>query len=239
MDFREELYGSYDAHPSHEVVAAHRDMARIYGHYLGGWLPADRGVPVLDLGCGEGRFLSFLQAMGFEKITGVDRSPLQVDRSRRRCPGAELLLGDASNVLRERPSTFGVILAIDVFEHLNRNELMELLELSLASLKPGGILISQVPNGASPFCSQIRYGDLTHELAFTPESLGHVLRVAGFEAIEFRECGPVAKDARGALRVFAWRLIRQLIKVWNLVETGSAGARVYTRVLLAKGMKPG
>ena len=39
------------------------------------------------------------------------------------------------------------------------------------------------------------------------------------------------------LRFFLWRLIRLLIKTINIVETGSAGDGVYSRVFLLKGRK--
>jgi hypothetical protein len=38
---------------------------------------------------------------------------------------------------------------------------------TLKILRLGGRRIIRVPNGVSPFAGVIRYGDLTHELAFT------------------------------------------------------------------------
>lgn len=239
MSFREELYASYTLHPSHATTADQAVWDRVYGHYLRGWLPSDLAAPVLDLGCGDGKLLAFLATSGFREVVGVDRSEVQVERSRRRAPTAEVSLGDVADVLRRRPGQFGAIFCIDVLEHLTRDELLETLRLIGAALRPGGCLIAQVPNADSPFHGAIRYGDLTHELAFTPEVLRHVFAATGFSRSEFREGGPVAKDWKGALRVAAWRLLRRALQAWNVVEIGSAGSGVFTRVMLARAERGG
>jgi len=239
MSFREELYASYTLHPSHATTADTAVYDRVYGHYLRGWLPQDPTAPVLDLGCGDGNLLAFLASHGSREVVGVDRSPVQVERSRRLAPAAEVLLGDAGDVLRRRPGRFEAIFCIDVLEHLTRDELLETLRLISAALRPGGALIAQVPNADSPFHGSIRYGDLTHELAFTSGVLRHLFAATGFERCEFRECGPVAKDWKGALRLGTWRLLRRAVQAWNTVEIGSPGAGVYTRVMLARAERGG
>lgn len=239
MSFRDELYERYDAHPSHHGVNPPGDVVDVYRHYLDGWLPIDPEGALLDLGCGDGRFLRFLHDAGFRRVTGVDISRVQVERSQQHVPEAEVLLGDARSILRERKGTFGAILAIDVLEHLTRDEFMEHLQLILDGLRPGGVLIAQVPNAASPFFGSIRHGDLTHELAFTEESLRHALTVAGFQGIELRECGPVPKNWKGAVRLVVWRLLRAIIRAWNLVETGNPGSAVQTRVALVRAVRAG
>ena len=237
MSFRDELYASYTLHPSHAATADTSVYDRVYARYLRGWLPSDPAAPVADLGCGDGKLLAFLAGQGFREIVGVDRSPVQVERSRRLAPAAEVSLGDAGDVLRRRPGHFGAIFCIDVLEHLTRDELLETLALIRGALRPGGALIAQVPNADSPFHGAIRYGDLTHELAFTPEVLRHLFATIGFERCDFRECGPVAKDWKGALRLGLWQLLRRGLQLWNTVEIGSAGSGVYTRVMLARAQQ--
>jgi SAM-dependent methyltransferase len=234
MSFRDELYASYTLHPTHAISESSSSYDRVYAHYLRGWLPEDRAAPVLDLGCGDGRLLALLGRHGFREVVGVDRSPAQVERSRRLAPAAEVLLGDAGEILGRRPGAFSAIFCIDVLEHLTRDELLATLRRIAAALRPGGSLIAQVPNAESPFHGAIRYGDLTHELAFTVPALRHLFAATGFERCDFRECGPVAKDLRGALRVGAWRGLRLAIRAWNLVEIGSPGAGVYTRGMLVR-----
>ncbi|HEX8903434.1 MAG TPA: hypothetical protein VF771_01190, partial [Longimicrobiaceae bacterium] len=103
---------------------------------------------------------------------------------------------------------------------------------------PGGRLVLQTPNAASPWGLMIRYGDLTHELAFEPRSLAYALRHAGLRDVEIRECGPYVHGLRSLVRVGVWWLIRAGLRVWNLAETGSDQGGVYTRVFTAAALKP-
>lgn len=239
MSYRDDLYARYDLHPSHAASGRGSEIDRVYGRYLRGWLPADRAEPILDLGCGSGSLLAMLARLGYQRLSGVDRSPVQVDRSRAAVPGAEILLGEGADVLRARPGAFGLVLCIDVLEHLQRDELLETLRLIAGALRPGGALIAQVPNAESPFHGAIRYGDLTHEIGFTPGALRHAFAVTGLVGFEARECGPVPKNLKGVLRAGAWQVLRGLVRAWNAVETGSGGAGVYTRVILARAVRGG
>jgi hypothetical protein len=88
-------------------------------------------------------------------------------------------------------------------------------------LKPGGRLIIHAPNGASPFGGRIRYGDFTHELAFTPESLTQVCQVCGFSQITCYEDQPVPHGIKSGLRWLLWQAIRSVWRFYLAVETGA------------------
>ena len=238
VSFRDELYANYTLHAGHAASEGSASFERVRQHYFRGWLPSDPDAPVLDLGCGNGQLLAFLSRAGLRSVVGVDRSPDQAERSRRAAPGAEVVLGDGRALLRERAGNFGAIFCIDVLEHLTRDELLEYLHLIAAALRPGGALIAQVPNADSPFHGAIRYGDVTHELAFTVDALAHLFAIAGLERVQFRECGPVAKNAKGIIRVALWKGMRGALRAWNAIETGSGGNGIYTRVMLARAERP-
>jgi 2-polyprenyl-3-methyl-5-hydroxy-6-metoxy-1,4-benzoquinol methylase len=83
--------------------------------------------------------------------------------------------------LERAPSaSYDVVLAFDVFEHLTRPELLDASREIERILKPGGVLLLHLPNGASPYCGAVRWGDITHEQAFTRSSLTQVLTPLGF-----------------------------------------------------------
>ena len=90
-------------------------------------------------------------------------------------------------------------------------------------LKPGGRWIIHAPNGNSPFFGTIRYGDFTHEQAFTPSSLQQLLKASGFARIEFAECAPRLYGVKSAIRVILWQLIRLLYRLILTAETGDYG----------------
>ena len=96
----------------------------------------------------------------------------------------------------------------------------------------------QTPNAESPFGFKVRYGDLTHEVAFDSAVLAHLLSVTGFVNTEARECGPYVRGIKSLVRAALWSLIRQGIVICNLVETGTPGSGVLTRVFEMKAEKP-
>lgn len=200
------------------------------------WLPADRGAAIADLGCGSGELLAALRSTGFKNLVGVDLSAEQVAIARQ--AGFSVELGTASEFLSKSARPFECLLAFDVVEHLTKDELFDFLEACHRGLIPGGSLIIQTPNAGSPFGMEVRYGDISHEICFDVDSLRHVLELTAFADFRARECGPIAHGVRSAARLAAWKLLRTLIAVYNLVETGSAQCGIYTRVFLARARKP-
>lgn len=210
-------------------TAAH--WARPYSRYLRGWLPDDRGAAVLDAACGDGKLLSFFLRRGFNNVHGVDLSPEQVALARQVLPS--VAREDVRTYLASRPKAFDLIVALDLIEHLTRDEALDFLQLANASLRPGGRLVLQTPNGASPWVGTVYFSDMTHEVCYTAVSLGAFLRISGFHQAEFRECDPTVLGVRSAARAGAWRIIRAFRQVISMVETGHHGGPVFTRVFLA------
>lgn len=200
------------------------------------WLPADRNARWLDVGCGSGALLEGLSRAGYTQVEGIDGSPEQLRRVESR--SARVDCADAKDFLATHPDHFEVISAIDVIEHFDRTELYEFIDLLRGALKPGGLLLLQTPNAASPFFGAVRYGDLTHELAFSPSSLAGILTASGFVRWRALECAPYVHGIASAVRWVAWQLLRCALIAWNLVETGSRGDGVWTRVFVLKAEKP-
>ena len=240
--YRGKIYATYN---SHQASSAHTHTPAEYASKaadlrvrVGRWLPADRAAPILDIGCGAGYFLHLLTGMGYTDVTGVDLSPEQVPHARAAAPGANVIHGDALELLATSPGRFALISGFDFVEHFGKDEVFPLLDLLFAALRPGGVLLLQTPNAASPFGGMLRYGDLTHEIAFSPHSLAHALRMSGFEDVESRECTPRVHGPASAVRRVLWGAIRAGVAAWNLVETGSPQGGVYTRVFVAAARRP-
>ena len=125
------------------------------------------------------------------------------------------------------------MVASDVLEHLGKAELLALLDEVYRTLGAGGRLVLHAPNAESPFGSRMRYADFTHEQAFTRESLGQVLRAAGFRRLSVHEDDPVVHGAVSAARFLLWKLIRGLLRLYMAAETGSLGKEcVFTQNLI-------
>lgn len=200
--------------------------------------PADRGAALLDLGCGYGALLHFAREAGYTNLRGVDGSPQQVAAARRLgIAGVEE--GDLRDMLgAHADASLDVVVAFDVIEHFTRDELLPFVDEVHRVLKPGGRWIIHVPNGESPFCGTIRYGDLTHELAFTRTSLSQLLLSSGFSEVRCSEDQPVVHGAKSAVRWMLWKGFRGLLRLYIAAETGDAGgAHIFSQNLLAVAHK--
>ncbi len=238
-DYRLRIYRKYVSRGQREVPPFDARASRRRGRYLRrvfkDWLPLDRDAAVADLGCGDGVALRFFKASGFEHLAGVDLSPEQVAIARRLVP--DVVEGDVFDFLASRRQAFDLMIALDLIEHLSKEEILPFLEACRRSLRPGGRLILQTPNADSPLGTGIRYGDFTHEVCFNPHSLSWLMKLSGFGALECRELGPQPLGFLSLNRYLLWKLLRLGVELWNLVETGSAGSGVYTRVFLISGVR--
>ncbi len=183
-------------------------------------LTIDKSLRLLDLGCGDGALLRVARDLGVENLEGVDLSPEMVAKTR--AVGFSVELEDALSFLAAQPdNSFDVVCAFDVLEHLDHEKLSGVCENVLRILKSGGTFLIHVPNGASPYAGRMRYGDITHERAFTRESMRQVLRTIGFASVEAEEDEPAARGIVSFIRLCLWRMIR-LTAVFRLaVETGA------------------
>jgi SAM-dependent methyltransferase len=196
--------------------------------------PAQRDAAILDLGCGGGALLFFAQRAGYRNARGVDTSAEQVEAARRL--GVEgVAQGGLLDTLQSAPTgSLDAVLSIDVLEHLTRDELIPVIDEVRRVLAPAGRWIINVPNGESPLFGRIRYGDPTHELAFTRESLSTLMLASGFAGVECFENAPVPHGLASSVRWLIWQAIRALLRVYLAAETGDTGRRaVFTQNLLA------
>ena len=122
--------------------------ARYYGKNYGPFLPADRAAAILDIGCGPGHFLFYLQGQGYSAYEGIDLSPECVEVCRSQ--GLRAQQADAFEYLAARRGALDAIVCNDVLEHLPKDLGFRLAEQCRAALKPGGVLIIKVPNSAAP-----------------------------------------------------------------------------------------
>jgi SAM-dependent methyltransferase len=200
-------------------------------------MPRHRDALIVDAACGGGRLLHLFQTLGYTAAVGTDLSPDQVALARQVTPN--VFLQDIDSFLSERQGQVELLTGFDVIEHLDKDEVLQFLDGAFTALQSGGRLVLQTPNGSSPMGMSVRYGDVTHEVCFSPECLGGLLRLTGFTEIEAREVGPIlaGHSFKSTIRWCAWQLIRCFIGIWNAAETGSRGSPVLTRVFLISGIK--
>ena len=140
--------------------------------------------PVLDIGCGRGEFLGLLREAGIE-ARGVDIDPDMVAYCRGE--GLEVEQAGAIEHLETlEDGALGGIFAAQVVEHVPAPELVRLLELAAAKLRPRGLLVAETINPLSPIALRNYFADLTHAQPLVPETLELLARQSGFATVEVR-----------------------------------------------------
>lgn len=200
--------------------------------------PADRQAVITDLGCGHGAIVHFARQAGYVNVRGIDGSPEQVAAARKLgIEGVEE--GDLLQALAAMPaSSQDCILMFDVIEHFTRDELIGLVDAVHRALKPGGRWIIHAPNGEAPFVGRMRYWDLTHELAFTRQSIAQLLYASGFADVRSFEDEPVPHGLKSSVRWLLWKGIRGLLRLYLAAETGdTAREAIFSQNFLTVAVK--
>ena len=173
------------------------EKAYLYDRIVRPWLPADLSRPIGELACGHGSFLHWLKSRGFANVAGVDSSPEQIALARQAAASVEH--EDVNRWLAHRPpSSFAALVAIDLAEHLSKDDFMELLRAAHSALASDGCLILRLPNGDSPFLGRNLFNDITHIWTYTPNCLPSLGAMYGFSSFRF------ADEGANAIRDHRW-----------------------------------
>jgi 2-polyprenyl-3-methyl-5-hydroxy-6-metoxy-1,4-benzoquinol methylase len=240
--YRDRIYAKYASiHQRNPAIFDPTEAvawARPYHYYMRDWWPGQSDAAIVDLACGNGKFLHLAKNMGFQHVEGVDVSDEQIHIAAQTC--AHVTLASLFEFLPKRVGKYDLITAFDLLEHLTKDEAFMFLDLCYAALKPGGRLVLQMPNGDTPWGLAMRYGDLTHEVCYTPHTLAGALELCGFTETLSREQGPVpwGCGVKCAIRYYLWRCLRMFLVLWNRVEAGSPGSGILTRVFITSAIKP-
>jgi 2-polyprenyl-3-methyl-5-hydroxy-6-metoxy-1,4-benzoquinol methylase len=207
-----------------------------WGKHFGALLPSDRSSRILDVGCGRGGLVYWLQQRGYRNAGGIDLSTEQIDTARK-LGIPNLQQADVGEYLAGRLGHYDALVLRDVLEHFTREEIVEVLELCRSAIRPGGVLIVQVPNAESPFFGRIRYGDFTHELAFSSSSITQLFNVVGFEDPRVYPTEPAIAGVRALVRAVLWAGVKAVYRLLLFAELGR-GRWIFTQGLIAVGRVP-
>jgi ubiquinone/menaquinone biosynthesis C-methylase UbiE len=131
-----------------------------------------KGMKMLEPGCGRGEFLNNFKELGLD-VVGVDISAEAANFEN----GLDVKICDVENEkLPFNDNTFDVIYSKSFIEHLYYPE--RYLEEAFRVLKPGGVLITLVPDWESNY--KIYCDDFTHRTPFTNVALKDAYEMYGF-----------------------------------------------------------
>jgi 2-polyprenyl-3-methyl-5-hydroxy-6-metoxy-1,4-benzoquinol methylase len=114
---------------------------------------------ILEVGFGNGELMGYFRAYGHD-IFGVESNELLVRRANN--SGYVAYAGELGQISELGKYKFDLIVAFDVAEHMNFEQLNNFFSWVSNHLNEGGNLYLRFPEGASPFGLANQNGDFTH-----------------------------------------------------------------------------
>lgn len=145
------------------------------------------GVPpgrVLDVGCGDGRTVRALQAVGWEAV-GIDPDPTSISAARR--SGALDARSTSIEDLDEPTGSYDAVISVHSIEHMT--EPSSFLRHAHRLLAPGGVLSVVTPNSNSWLLARQGPGwrgleAPRHLQVLSPDGLRRLVETMGFEVLD-------------------------------------------------------
>jgi 2-polyprenyl-3-methyl-5-hydroxy-6-metoxy-1,4-benzoquinol methylase len=182
----------YESEVFEDYVAFHEGVGtrlREYHKAFFKYFPSNVRGKLLDVGCGDGRFLRYAKEQGFE-IGGIDFDKKSVENVKRNL-GIDTVfamsLEEFYEYAKERGLKFDVITFFEVLEHQDKPR--EFLEMVKGLLKEGGYIAGSVPNLERLFVEvEWKYTHIDHPphhfLRFSKSSLEKALNFSGLKDVE-------------------------------------------------------
>jgi len=221
-------------HRYHEIHRANQESFK--AQFLR-FLPENKEIKILDIGCGSGQLIHMFNKLGYKNIEGVDLVSRQVEMAKRLGIKATQI-SELESYLNENKGKWDLITLSQVIEHFPKDKMLPYLAAIRSSLKDNGTLIATTHNMALLSGLISRYTDVTHEIGFTERSLIGVLRVASFSDIKVY---PTKHPFSLHPKRLIWLLLR---KIWfkilgfiYLLEKGYDRPTILSRHLMAVAKK--
>lgn len=119
------------------------DLDRTLAQLLGEHLPDRPTRRILDLGCGPGSMIPFLQEIPNVEIVGLDIAPAMIRRAREQYPNVEFQIG-TSDLVPFDDASFDAVLISGMLHHLPG--LFGTLTEVRRVLRPDGVFVAREPN---------------------------------------------------------------------------------------------
>jgi 2-polyprenyl-3-methyl-5-hydroxy-6-metoxy-1,4-benzoquinol methylase len=206
------------------------------------YFPSNVRGKLLDVGCGDGRFLRHAKEQGFE-VWGIDFDKKSVENVKRNL-GIDTVfamsLEEFYEYAKEKNLKFDVITFFEVLEHQDKPR--EFLEMVKGLLKEGGYIAGSVPNRESVFQKELNQeiyfwidNPPHHFLRFSKSSLEKALNFSGFKDVEVYKLDyPFAELFAYLEKKLFGNLDKLKIKLKGMVLGDERKARVYAVEDLAK-----
>ncbi len=155
-------------------------------------LRKEENLVMIDLGCGEGEFIEVLNQNNYPAY-GIDSNPFVISKVKEVNPLIRIEESGAMEYLYRLPdNSVDFISSFHMVEHLETEELLELLKEIYRVLKKGGCLILETPNPLNFLISSYYfYLDPTHKKPIPWELLKLMVSSTGLEVEECKMIRPL------------------------------------------------
>jgi SAM-dependent methyltransferase len=155
---------------------------KFYKHNYLKHLPANKDANILAVSCGAGYLVNMLTSEGYTSVLGIDSDPAKVDIARKK--GLNCITEEAFPFLERHTDEFDVIFFECEINHLTKDEILELLDVTMNSLRKGGIIVIHTMNGANPIVGSEGFAlNFDHYNTFTEQSMRQILKFKGYQDI--------------------------------------------------------
>jgi 2-polyprenyl-3-methyl-5-hydroxy-6-metoxy-1,4-benzoquinol methylase len=222
MDYSQYLQKIYDEKSFQRKMAY---IAHNFGHYF------DRGQKVLEIGPGLGEFIAFCNRHGIMKPDVVERDAGVIEYISKNYSVGHTWIAAAEDLegIEHNLGLYDRIFLLQVLEHTRKHTHVNLLRLLYRHLNPTGAIIIVVPNGGTPLGIVERYWDITHEVAFSENSLQQIVGMADLPGarIEISAFRIPPSEPLNIIRIVVQQLLHFGLKLL-MIANGGVWCRIYT-----------
>lgn len=175
---RSERYKSFRDRAS---VALKQKHMRQYDREFEKISQSNASLSVLEIGCGTGIFLRYLERKGYQRIVAVDMDE-NLSEVLKDLSVAEFHSGDVFAIAKEKLAgeRFDRIALYDVIEHIDAEMLFKFMENLKALLKPNGKIVLRAPNVTSPWGVKMFFDSFDHVTPITPGRIRELAQMTGY-----------------------------------------------------------
>ncbi len=219
-----------------QVMNARRELDATLELNYRRWLPQDKQAPILDLGCGNGRVLRYLSALGYGQVKGVDRDPEELAQAKD-LPGVTVECTEVGlDYLRAHRGQFKLIILKQMIYYIDRRDVLAFMQAVRDALSDDGVVLVEFFNASLVSSRFTELKDPFIRTAYTEHAMRRLLAAAGlshrFMGGEIAQPGRpiVSATYRGLRRIWVG-----ILRAIYILERGMDDElpRIYTKSIIA------
>ena len=242
QNYRKTLYQNYYSTHSGKIdetvqLQHFNQQVRYFKREFERELPADKSIAILDVGCGTGSLIKAVNELGYENTKGIDLSEEQVAMARKF--GVDNVeQADLHDFLAQSDAKFDVIFAVDLIEHLTKDELVEFLSNLKQGLIEGGKVVFRTPNMDTPLASVFAFADFTHEVFLNKSSATQLMQATGYKDVQVTEgIVFIENPVKEFIRKVGWSITKFCLKLQLFFTARTWGDVLFTPNIVISAKK--